>query len=425
MSADALPTPPSNRIAVVLMIDGLRADMLGPYGNTWLDTPRFNRLASEAALFEHVWSDSPRLLSAYASMLSGRPARPSTLDTTMGGHSDTELLPSSLRRAGVVCRLLTDSAEIAQAAFASEFDACVLVPDEPVFDAAMSLEQTAMARLASTAAEMMEQLDVNRPSLLWVHARGMFGPWDAPTDLRHQFAADDDPLPDDFVEPPEQHLTAPADPDELLKLMHAYAGQVTVVDQCLAVMMAAIDELPSIARPLVIVASPRGYPLGEHGRIGLCDAALYGELLQVPLFIRDSNAANLMARSQTLVQTRDLYETLRAWFAEASATEAHGWSRDLPRLLEHDEPVEQQRLAVFGGAESAVRTPSWLLRHDGSRDELFVKPDDRWEVNEVADRCASELEQMKAVETQLRDAVEHRNPPPLPPLPEALYLPPT
>ncbi|MCA9226633.1 MAG: hypothetical protein KDA47_13520, partial [Planctomycetales bacterium] len=115
-------------------------------------------------------------------------------------------------------------------------------------------------------------------------------------------ADDDDPLPDDFVEPPEQHLTAPADPDELLKLTHAYAGQVTVIDECLAVIMAAIDSRASDAPPLVIVTSPRGYPLGEHGRIGLCDAALYGELLQVPLFIRDADTAHVMSRSQSLVQ---------------------------------------------------------------------------------------------------------------------------
>lgn len=424
MSADALPTLPSNRVAVVLMIDGLRADMLGPYGNTWLDTPRFNRLASEAAMFEHVWSDSPHLSAAIASVLSGMPARPSSPETSGDSQSVTEALPSLLRRAGVACRLLTDSAEVAQSKVAAKFDTCVLVPDEPVLDAAMSLEQTAMARLASTAAEMIEQLDASAATLLWIHARGMFGPWDAPTDLRHQFADDDDPLPDDFVEPPEQHLTAPADPDELLKLTHAYAGQVTVIDECLAVIMAAIDSRASDTPPLVIVTSPRGYPLGEHGRIGLCDAALYGELLQLPLFIRDADTAHVMSRSQSLVQTRDLFTTLRTWFMESTTNEAIGWSRDLLPLLEQEEAPDQQRLAVFTDTESAVRTPSWFLRHDGSRDELFVKPDDRWEVNEIADRCATQLEQIKAVETQLRDAIGHPQPPALPPLPEELYLPP-
>jgi hypothetical protein len=35
--------------------------------------------------------------------------------------------------------------------------------------------------------------------------------------------------------------------------------------------------------------------------------------------------------------------------------------------------------------EQGIRTRDWYLRH-AERDELFAKPDDRWEINEVADR---------------------------------------
>ena len=34
----------------------------------------------------------------------------------------------------------------------------------------------------------------------------------------------------------------------------------------------------------------------------------------------------------------------------------------------------------------AIRTPAWYLRH-AAEPELYAKPDDRWEVNDVADRC--------------------------------------
>ncbi len=34
---------------------------------------------------------------------------------------------------------------------------------------------------------------------------------------------------------------------------------------------------------------------------------------------------------------------------------------------------------------TGIRTRAWYLRHAG-HDELFAKPDDRWETNEVADR---------------------------------------
>ena len=44
--------------AIVLSIDRLGAGWLGPYGNTWLETPGFNRLAAQSLLFETVLADS-------------------------------------------------------------------------------------------------------------------------------------------------------------------------------------------------------------------------------------------------------------------------------------------------------------------------------------------------------------------------------
>ncbi|HMO93462.1 MAG TPA: hypothetical protein PKD64_14855, partial [Pirellulaceae bacterium] len=37
--------------------------------------------------------------------------------------------------------------------------------------------------------------------------------------------------------------------------------------------------------------------------------------------------------------------------------------------------------------KTAIQTPAWLLVVGEDHRELFVKPDDRWEVNDVADIC--------------------------------------
>jgi hypothetical protein len=52
-------------------------------------------------------------------------------------------------------------------------------------------------------------------------------------------------------------------------------------------------------------------------------------------------------------------------------------------------------------SERAIRSPAWFLREsqtaDGTpRRELFAKPDDRWEANEVSSRCVEEVEQLAA-----------------------------
>ena len=49
------------RSAIILVVDRLGAGHLGPYGNTWVETPALNRLAAESVLFELAITDSPQL----------------------------------------------------------------------------------------------------------------------------------------------------------------------------------------------------------------------------------------------------------------------------------------------------------------------------------------------------------------------------
>src|SRR3569623_1969659 len=90
---------------VVLTIDRLGAPWLGPYGNTWLDTPNFNRLAASSVLCESVMADSPEISSIFRSYLTGQHAR--------GHRGGAAMLPGLIGRAGNLARLLTDDAEIA------------------------------------------------------------------------------------------------------------------------------------------------------------------------------------------------------------------------------------------------------------------------------------------------------------------------
>jgi len=66
-------------------------------------------------------------------------------------------------------------------------------------------------------------------------------------------------------------------------------------------------------RPLLIVTSPRGYPLGEHGRLGHGDDSLHGESLNVPCLIRFPDQAHAAQRTRNLIQPPDLFATLLDW----------------------------------------------------------------------------------------------------------------
>jgi hypothetical protein len=397
--------------AIVLVIDRLGAGFLGPYGNTWLDTPQFNRLASQSLLCETALADSPDLAGAYRAWWTGRHA----LETAGDSRSP---LPQAAAAAELATVLVTDEPAVAEHPDAAAFARRIVVPALPCDRAADELADTAIGRLFAAAIDELASLQ--EPALVWIHSRGMAGPWDAPLDFRRQFAAEDDPEAPEFVEPPQRHLPDDFDPDELLGIVHAYAGQIALVDACLGLLVEALDQSPLAHQALLAVTSLRGFPLGEHRQLG--GHALYGELIQVPLLLRLPERGGALVRLRELVQPPDLYATLAEWL---------GLSRALPgsfarSLLGDDPGARSVRELVYscGPEQRSVQTRAWLLREAVVDDEvyrkLFAKPDDRWEVNEVASRCGEIVEQLIAAADSYRSAAAAGTLASLPPLPAAL-----
>jgi len=181
---------------------------------------------------------------------------------------------------------------------------------------------------------------------------------------------------------------------------------------------------PAGRETLLVVTAPRGFPLGEHGRIGDWDEALHAELVHVPLLIRFPDQQGASGRSSALVQPADVFATLLDWFG-LREVQGGGSGRSLLPLVDNEEAVLRDRAcAVAGNGERGVRTPSWYLRvrhgdegrtnaHDGSASfkpgadglsssdrslgeaQLYKKPDDMWEVNDVANRCADVVDALK------------------------------
>jgi len=381
--------------AVVLVIDRLGAGYLGPYGNTWIETPNCNRLAACSALFEWALTDAVDLPTVYRSYWQGLhalcPARPLCS------------LPEALAAAGVHCTLVTDEPQLAHVPGIAHFaDRLALTPTDGERPAA-EVFQTQMAQLFAAAADQLERMP--EPFLLWIHSRGMAGAWDAPVEFRNQFADEDDPLPPpELALPPIKRFESECDPDELLGYQHAYAGQVALLDLCLGAFLDTIQSTAGWDRTLLALTSPRGYPLGEHQVVGPCDATVYEEQIHVPCLVRLPHDRGAGLRCQELVQPPDLGAALWDMFQLAPDGERR-WGQSLLELLATEPPPWRGRAATIAPAAQALRTPAWLLvrRHDDAHDdtdedrrrEVFAKPDDRWEVNEVANRCPEALEQLE------------------------------
>ena len=390
----------TQRSAVVVVVDRLGAGWLGPYGNTWIDTPGFNRLASQSLMFETALSDSVDLSSYYRSVWFGQHAFAQSLD-------DQDSLCGLLASTAVETHLLTDSQQLAGSPSVSEFDRLTEIPVTSIDTNVETMGDTQLARLFATAADAV--LDSQEPFCLWVHAAGLSGAWDAPLELREQFAEDDDPAAPGFVEAPERRLDHGFDPDWLLGIQHACAGQVVLLDACMEVLVDAIDASRAAENSLLIVTSPRGFPLGEHHRVGACDHALFGELIQIPLFCRFPEGKSASVRERGLIQPASLYDTLADWFDVLPRPASH-WASSFLLPSEESASFRDRGFSVATGYQ-AVRTPGWFLctaREDEHK--LFVKPDDRWEVNDVASRREDVVELLLEV---LHDARGKRHGEPL------------
>lgn len=397
--------------AIVLMIDGLQPAYLGCYGNSWVGTPEIDRLAAESFLLDQALIDSPDWRQLYRAYWEGTHAWRQRESDPTGAT-----LAEQLRAAGTSTTLLTDDADIATQSLAGDFDDIVLVPTPDVDATVGEIEDTQFARLMAAATDWLTR--AHSPFLLWIHARGLTGPWDAPLALRYQYveeAEDDDekdaPPPDD-VAFAARHLPLGFDPDELLGIRRAYAGQVAAIDTCVGALLDALDESGQADDTLFTMLSLRGYPLGEHARVGFIDNSLDEELVHLAWLTRLPGQIEPAGRTQCLVQPPDLYYTLLEHF-QVEAPSAAPWGASILPLA-REERIEWRDRALLSNTDGqrAIRTPAWYLKatpadraeHDfpvsgPATLELFRKPDDRWEVNQVADRCGEVASSLECVLT--------------------------
>lgn len=364
--------------AICFVIDRLHAGYVGAYGNTWVDTPSLDRLASQSTVFDRALIDSPHLDRLYRSYWQGWHAMCPALPD--GRPS----LVALLRDAGIQTALLTDEPQVARHPLAVDFDQTIEIDPPWQTETAADVDRT---HFAKCFVEIINWLGAARkPFLLWCHLGGLGSTWDAPLRFRQGYCEEGDPLPPETPEVPERMLPADCDPDELLGIRQSYAGQVLLLDACLGAMLEYLDGLPAGRETLLTLTSARGFPLGEHRRVGPCDDALFGELVQVPWMMRLPGPRDAVSRSQAMVEPADLWATLLdAWGIDDAPVSPTAISL-LPIVRGQTEPT-RDRLCVLGpNGRRAIRTPAWHLLTD-SEPALYAKPDDRWEVNDVASRC--------------------------------------
>ena len=141
-----------------------------------------------------------------------------------------------------------------------------------------------------------------------------------------------------------------------------------------------------------VVTSGFGYPLGEHGVVGPVGSRLHEELVHVPLLIRLPGHRQGMRRVSAFTQGADLAQTLCDLFGIECPSDLAG--RSLLALTTGTASAWRQTARSARGEERAIRTVDWAYLAPVPR--LYRKPDDVWEVNDLAPRYPDECDRLAA-----------------------------
>ncbi|NLX94924.1 MAG: sulfatase-like hydrolase/transferase [Rhodopirellula sp.] len=380
---------------ICLLIDRLHIGYVGAYGNSWIETPWLDRLAAESFLLDRYWIDSPRLDVLYRSLWQGRHALepPVPADRRLS-------LPALLSARGAVAALVSDDPAVLAHPLAEGFAKRFLLPAAETRQLAVRWEESSLAQSFAELLEWFETAD--EESLVWCHLKGLAGAWDAPYEFRTRYGTDEDPDPPRCAAVPSVVLADDYDPDLLLGITQSYAGQVTLLDHCLGVFIEWLKTSSHWQDALLLLASARGFPLGEHRLVGGQGENVHGEIAHAPVFLRLADGQGV-GRTRALAEPADLCATLVDWF-DAGDHDPQRRGRSLLPVIRDEAGEVRDRLVIAGpGKERGVVTPAWFARFADTV-QLYLKPDDRWEFNDVAGRCPHVVESLRDV---LRQAEEH------------------
>ena len=416
--------------AICLVIDRLSPAYVGALGNTWIRTPAFDHLAAQSLVFDRATINSPDPNASYASFWNGMA---SWHAASLKHATPEQSLPQWCKRLNLPTVLLTDDAVLAAHPLAAAFDEVIQLAQPDVGQQAVDWQETQLAVFFAQAVQLLQAQ--RPPALVWLHTRALSYVWDSPQALRNQYAAEDDPHTPPITEPPSRMLERNADPDLLLGLRHAYAGEIAVLDHCLAMLLDTIGD-GEWKGALLAVTSIRGYPLGEHGIVGAAEEALYADLVRAPLFIRVPGGPPYGAHSQALAQPADLGVTIKDWcltggLVNGPTTASVTSGRSLLRVARLRELLRPLAIARSASGEIALATPAWSVRSpvragdtdasdsapppadrwDPRQIELFVEPDDYFQMNEVSDRCLEVVEECEKIVHAIEAAAAEESPP--------------
>jgi choline-sulfatase len=349
---------------VLVTIDTLRADRLGCYGYSKIETPHLDRLAQRGVLFENAVTQAPLTSPSHASMMTGvNPNVHKVRDT--GGFV---LSPSEMTLAKILQQQGWDTAAFVGASvlkrrFGFYHGFSVYDDEMPAGDAASAGEGGPERRAGVVVDRAIQWLggQSGKPFFLWVHVYDPHLPYDPPAGFREKYKG------------------------------RPYDGEVAYTDWELGRLFDAVAK-KAPGNTIVAALSDHGEAFGENGEYAH-GVFLYDATVRIPFLLAGPGVpAGIRVKQQA--RTIDLLPTLLELLGGKAAANVQGASL-APAFTGKEVPTEHSYTETLfpklnmGWAElRAIRTNRWKYIR-APRPELYDLLQDPGETNNViADRPA-------------------------------------
>lgn len=302
---------PSRPNVVLVVLDTVRRDYVGPGAGGVSNTPVLDGLAREGTTFTDVWANAPWTVPSHASIFSG--LLPSSHQCTGRSFRFAVMSPT-------LAELLVDSGYEAEAFYSNPwltdkltgmlrgFEQHIAGPDDDT-DIFNRGEQGGPQTVRNVS-KWLSRRDRSRPFLLFVNFLEPHLPYDPPVDYRRKYLAD---LPPDAVFETRWALefnagALPAEDVDFERARRLYAGDVHTADQYLGNVIRLVSENAPGEDTIIIVTSDHGENLGDHNLMDH-QFGLFETLIEVPLVIKAPGRLEPGSRDDPVMLT-DLYDTV-------------------------------------------------------------------------------------------------------------------
>jgi arylsulfatase A-like enzyme len=375
---------------ILIILDSLRKDHVGAYGNGRIRTPNLDALAGESLRFSRAYPESLPTLPARRAIHTGlrtwpfRNWSPPEGETFMPAGwqripEEQTTLSELLLGQGYNTVLFSDTQHLFKASMnfqrgfkvydwirgqeRDRYRPTMKVPQEKVEKMVVpgnseSMVEKVRQYLANTAdreteedwfapqvftmgSEFLKTADPGQPFFLMVDCFDPHEPWDPPEEYVSLY--------DEGYDGPEPTVPEYSDAGwinerELERMRALYAAEVTLTDRWLGNFLETLDSTSFAQDTMLVLLSDHGVALGEHDATGKPFWALWPELTDIPFFIRHPEGKGAGQTSDYYASTHDVAPTVLASLGVEVPDVMEG--QDLSVVLDGGEPEPREHFTL-------------------------------------------------------------------------------